>query len=282
MVAETLADFEDLVRRDFPADRLHTLLADLGESGMSGAAPAIQWTASGFGPASVSRLGRALPGLVPAAASAPGVGTSNWKTQITVVNPTSATRTASIHFVQNGSAWPGVLLRGPEPISALRASYFDDVLGTLNLLEAARRGGVRQVLFASTGGAIYGEQERFPADEDHPTRPVSPYGAAKLAVAETYDSEGRFKAASNASYGLPQSQSINGNYVTSVAISDASGTILITYKNSGLGGSPTADGQTMILDPNPRQGSMEWACDGSGSAGDGSMPNKYRPNECRP
>ena len=107
-------------------------------------------------------------------------------------------------------------------------------------------------------------------------------GAAKLAVAETYDSEGRFKAGNNASYGLPQSTSINGNYVTSVAISDGSGTILITYKDSGLCGSPTADGQTLILDPEPRQGSMEWACDGSGSADDGTMPNKYRPNECRP
>jgi UDP-glucose 4-epimerase len=57
-----------------------------------------------------------------------------------------------------------------------------NVLGSLNLLEAARRGGVRRVLFASTGGAIYGEQETFPAAEDHPTRPVSPYGVAKLAV----------------------------------------------------------------------------------------------------
>lgn len=57
-----------------------------------------------------------------------------------------------------------------------------NVAGTLNLLEAARRGGVRQVLFASTGGAIYGDQEIYPAPEDHPTRPVSPYGVAKLAV----------------------------------------------------------------------------------------------------
>lgn len=57
-----------------------------------------------------------------------------------------------------------------------------NVLGTLNLLEACRRGGVRQVLFASTGGAIYGEQDAFPATEEHPTRPVSPYGVAKLAV----------------------------------------------------------------------------------------------------
>jgi UDP-glucose 4-epimerase len=56
-----------------------------------------------------------------------------------------------------------------------------NILGGLNLLEAARQGGVRQVLFASTGGAIYGEQEDFPADEDHPARPVSPYGVSKLA-----------------------------------------------------------------------------------------------------
>ena len=55
-----------------------------------------------------------------------------------------------------------------------------NVLGSLNLAEAARRGGVRQILFASTGGAIYGEQDYFPADEDHPARPVSPYGVSKL------------------------------------------------------------------------------------------------------
>jgi len=53
--------------------------------------------------------------------------------------------------------------------------------GLLNLLEAARKGSVRQVVFASTGGAIYGEQDDFPADEDHPVRPLSPYGVAKLA-----------------------------------------------------------------------------------------------------
>lgn len=57
-----------------------------------------------------------------------------------------------------------------------------NVVGTLNLLEAGRRGALRQVVFASTGGAMYGEQDYFPADEEHPTRPVSPYGVAKLAV----------------------------------------------------------------------------------------------------
>ena len=53
--------------------------------------------------------------------------------------------------------------------------------GFLNLLEAARAGAVKQVIFASTGGAIYGEQDVFPADEEHPVRPLSPYGVSKLA-----------------------------------------------------------------------------------------------------
>jgi UDP-glucose 4-epimerase len=56
-----------------------------------------------------------------------------------------------------------------------------NVVGGLNLLEGARRGRVRQVIFASTGGAIYGEQEVFPAPEGHPVRPLSPYGVSKAA-----------------------------------------------------------------------------------------------------
>lgn len=56
-----------------------------------------------------------------------------------------------------------------------------NIIGMLNLLENCKRHGVRKFVFASTGGAIYGEQERFPADEGHPTRPLSPYGVSKLA-----------------------------------------------------------------------------------------------------
>ena len=56
-----------------------------------------------------------------------------------------------------------------------------NVMGLLNLLEAARGGSLRQVIFASTGGAIYGEQDEYPADENHVARPLSPYGVAKLA-----------------------------------------------------------------------------------------------------
>ncbi|MGZ8449658.1 MAG: NAD-dependent epimerase/dehydratase family protein [Candidatus Deferrimicrobiaceae bacterium] len=60
-----------------------------------------------------------------------------------------------------------------------------NILGTIRLLEACREYGVRKFLFASSGGAGYGEQDVYPADETHPTRPVSPYGAAKIA-AELY------------------------------------------------------------------------------------------------
>lgn len=55
-----------------------------------------------------------------------------------------------------------------------------NILGTLNVLEQAVRHGTRKVIFSSSGGAIYGEQETFPAPESHPTRPASPYGISKL------------------------------------------------------------------------------------------------------
>ncbi len=57
-----------------------------------------------------------------------------------------------------------------------------NVIGLLNLMEAGRRSGLRNVVFASTGGAIYGEPEYTPQDETHPERPVSPYGVAKLSA----------------------------------------------------------------------------------------------------
>lgn len=56
-----------------------------------------------------------------------------------------------------------------------------NLLGMLNLLEASVAGGVKRFVFASSGGACYGEQDVYPAPESHPTRPVSPYGASKAA-----------------------------------------------------------------------------------------------------
>ncbi len=55
-----------------------------------------------------------------------------------------------------------------------------NVLGTMNVLQQAVRYGCRKVVFSSSGGAIYGEQETFPAAESHATNPLSPYGISKL------------------------------------------------------------------------------------------------------
>jgi len=55
-----------------------------------------------------------------------------------------------------------------------------NILGTISLLECCRKTGVRKVVFASSGGVIYGNTER-PAKEEDPPRPLSPYGVAKLA-----------------------------------------------------------------------------------------------------
>jgi UDP-glucose 4-epimerase len=55
-----------------------------------------------------------------------------------------------------------------------------NVLGTLCALEAARRSGAKRFVFASSGGAVYGEQDAFPAPESHPRHPASPYGVSKL------------------------------------------------------------------------------------------------------
>jgi UDP-glucose 4-epimerase len=56
-----------------------------------------------------------------------------------------------------------------------------NILGTIALLDAARHAGVGRFVFVSSGGAVYGEQETFPAPETHPTWPVSPYGVSKRA-----------------------------------------------------------------------------------------------------
>jgi UDP-glucose 4-epimerase len=56
-----------------------------------------------------------------------------------------------------------------------------NIIGFINLLEACKNSGVKKVIFASSGGAVYGEQEIFPAPESHVTQPASPYGVSKRA-----------------------------------------------------------------------------------------------------
>jgi UDP-glucose 4-epimerase len=56
-----------------------------------------------------------------------------------------------------------------------------NLLGLINLLEGAAAGGVRRVVFASSGGVLYGEAATVPTPETAPKMPVSPYGVSKLA-----------------------------------------------------------------------------------------------------
>ncbi len=57
-----------------------------------------------------------------------------------------------------------------------------NIMGSIKLLESAKSCGVKKFIFASTGGAIYGVQDSFPADENHACRPESPYAISKYSV----------------------------------------------------------------------------------------------------
>jgi UDP-glucose 4-epimerase len=66
---------------------------------------------------------------------------------------------------------------------AVREPEFDasvNVLGALNILDNGRLNGTRTFIFASTGGAVYGEPSRLPVDESHDIAPLSPYGLTKF------------------------------------------------------------------------------------------------------
>ena len=57
-----------------------------------------------------------------------------------------------------------------------------NVLGTINVLEAARAAGAQRVVNTSTGGGLYGDADQLPTPEDYPVRPLAPYGASKYAA----------------------------------------------------------------------------------------------------
>ena len=71
-----------------------------------------------------------------------------------------------------------------------------NIIGFVNLLEASKDAGVKKVIFASSGGAVYGDKEPIPADEEHLTEPMSPYGVSKK-TGELY------LAYYHAAFGLP-------------------------------------------------------------------------------
>jgi UDP-glucose 4-epimerase len=67
-----------------------------------------------------------------------------------------------------------------------------NVVGTINMLEAARIVGVRRFVNSSTGGAIYGEAQVIPAPETHPAVPEAPYGLSKFCAEQYCEFQRRF------------------------------------------------------------------------------------------
>ena len=73
--------------------------------------------------------------------------------------------------------------------------YFQvNLVGTQNVLEAALAAGAEKIIYASSGGAVYGEAQGLPIAEDHPLLPLSPYGESKvLAERLIHEQDGRFE-----------------------------------------------------------------------------------------
>lgn len=87
-------------------------------------------------------------------------------------------RDEKIDLVSHYAAQVNVRISLEDPSADARTN----ILSTLDLVRACKKAGVRRLVFASSGGTVYGAQRVFPCDEEHPTHPTSPYGCAKLAV----------------------------------------------------------------------------------------------------
>lgn len=71
------------------------------------------------------------------------------------------------------------------PQSSINNPIYDvesNVIGTINLLQHLVHSDVEKIIFASSGGTVYGETTSVPVNEDAPTNPICPYGISKLAI----------------------------------------------------------------------------------------------------
>lgn len=73
-----------------------------------------------------------------------------------------------------------------ESVQNPQKYYYNNVFGTLNLLNAMTNNGVNKIVFSSTA-AVYGEPDYTPIDENHPTKPINPYGKTKLMIENIMD-----------------------------------------------------------------------------------------------
>lgn len=97
-----------------------------------------------------------------------------------VADPTIADLVADVaaELVIHAAAQVSVAASMADPVRDRAVN----LAGTEGVLEGARRGGARRFVFLSSGGAVYGDTDRVPADEHTPPAPVSPYGRHKLAA----------------------------------------------------------------------------------------------------
>jgi UDP-glucose 4-epimerase len=81
-------------------------------------------------------------------------------------------------YVSHQAAQVDVIHSSTDPLYDAEVN----ILGSINLIECAKRYRVKKLIYASTGGALYGEPLYLPCDENHPIRPVSQYGVSKHTV----------------------------------------------------------------------------------------------------
>ncbi len=81
-------------------------------------------------------------------------------------------------YVNHHAAQISVVRSTREPELDIRLN----IVGSLNVIEQSVKYGIKKFIYASTGGAIYGEPEYLPADEEHPVKPLAPYGIDKHTV----------------------------------------------------------------------------------------------------
>lgn len=105
-----------------------------------------------------------------------------------------------------------------------------NVIGTLRVLEAARRAGVRKVVYSSSAG-IFGELVTLPIREDHPVEPDSPYGASKLAAEKLCLAYGRLYGIAAVALRYFNVYGVNQRY-------DAYGNVIPIFARQMLGGEP--------------------------------------------
>jgi UDP-glucose 4-epimerase len=104
-------------------------------------------------------------------------------------------RIENVEFIFHLAADPNVQISVQKPVN----SFDHNVKGTLNILELARRLKVKGLFFASSGGTLYGDVDKFPITEDCLLKPISPYGASKAAgemYISAYANAYEFKAVS--------------------------------------------------------------------------------------